>query len=383
MKKVITLLTLVIIFNLTVFSQEEKKSFTVRGYVSTLQTVMFDSLNGKFTNDNLLHNRVNLKGYLNDHISVSAEFRNRLVTGDQVRLNNQYGELIRKDQGWIDMSWNIVNKQSFLLNTTLDRFWIDFNYSKFQATIGRQRINWGQTFVWNPNDIFNSYSFFDVDYIEKPGSDAIRIQYYLSPSSTFDFAIKANNNNQITAGGLYKFNKWGYDIQFLAGYVDNKDFVAGTGWSGSLGSISFRGEASWFQPVKYFADSTGRGLFTISFDKSFKKNSTAQVQLMYCNNPLKLSDFSSFYYGSLSAKDLAFSKFTAFGQFVWAVNPLLNLGMSIMWFPDLNGYFAGPSLDYSLADNVDFSLIWQHFDSQMTGVKQRINLGFLRVKYSF
>ena len=362
MKRVITLLTLVIIFNLTVFSQEEKKSFTVMGYVSTLQTVMFDSLNGKFTNDNLLHNRVNLKGYLNDHISVSAEFRNRLVTGDQVRLNNQYGELIGKDQGWIDMSWNIVNKQSFLLNTTLDRFWIDFNYSKFQATIGRQRINWGQTFVWNPNDIFNSYSFFDVDYIEKPGSDAIRIQYYLSPSSTFDFAIKASNNNQITAGGLYKFNKWGYDIQFLAGYVDNKDFVAGTGWSGSLGSISFRGEASWFQPVKYFADSTGRGLFTISFDKTFKKNSTAQVQIMYCNNPLNLNDFSSFYYGRLSAKDLAFSKLTAFGQFVWAVNPLLNLGMSLMWFPDLNGYFAGPSLDYSLAENVDFSLFWQHFD---------------------
>ncbi len=383
MKSVFIIVFLFVVSGVSVFSQEGKKAFTIKGYVSTLQTVMFDSLNGQFINDNLLHNRINLKGYLNDHISVSAEFRNRMFTGDQVRLNNQYAELIGKDQGWMDMSWNILNKQSFLLNTTIDRFWIDFNYSRFQVSIGRQRINWGQTFVWNPNDIFNSYSFFDIDYIEKPGSDAVRIQYYLSPSSTFDFAIKANSDNQITVGGLFKFNKWGYDIQLLAGYVDNKDFVAGTGWSGSLGSISFRGETSWFQPVKYFADSTGRGLFTVSFDKTFKKNSTAQLQLMYCNNPLKLSDFSSFYYGSLSAKDLAFSKFTAFWQFVWAVNPLFNLGMSVMWFPDLNGYFAGPSLDFSLAENVDFSLIWQHFDSQMSGQRQRINLGFLRVKYSF
>lgn len=383
MKSVFIIVFLFVVSGVSVFSQERKKAFTVKGYVSTLQTVMFDSLNGQFTNDNLLHNRINLKGYLNDHISVSAEFRNRLFTGDQVRLNNQYAELIGKDQGWMDMSWNILNKQSFLLNTSIDRFWIDFNYSRFQVSIGRQRINWGQTFVWNPNDIFNSYSFFDIDYIEKPGSDAVRIQYYLSPSSTFDFAIKANNDNQITAGGLFKFNKWGYDIQLLAGYVDNEDFVAGTGWSGSLGSVSFSGEASWFQPAKYFLESTGRGLFTVSFDKTFKKNSTAQVQLMYCNNPLKLSDFSSFYYGSLSAKDLAFSKFTAFGQFVWAVNPLFNLGMSIMWFPDLNGYFAGPSIDFSLAENVDFSLIWQHFDSEMSSQRQRINLGFLRVKYSF
>jgi hypothetical protein len=382
MKSVSLIVLIFLISSGSVFSQEEKKAFTVNGYVNTLQSVMFDSLNGKFTNDNVLHNRVNLKGYFNDKISISAEFRNRLFTGDQV-LNNQYADLIGKDQGWIDMSWNIINKQSFFLNTTVDRFWIDFNYSKIQASIGRQRINWGQTFVWNPNDIFNSYSFFDVDYIEKPGSDAIRIQYYLTSSSTLDFAIKADKNNKITAGGLYKFNKWGYDIQFLAGYVENEDLIAGAGWSGSLGSISFRGEASWFQPVKYLADSTGKGLFTISFDKTFKNNSTAQLQFMYCNNPLKLNSFSSFYYGNLSAKDLAFSTFTAFGQYVWAVTPLLDLGMSLMWFPDLKGYFAGPSLDYSLAENVNVSLIWQHFESQMPGGNQRINLGFLKVKYSF
>ena len=109
----------------------------------------------------------------------------------------------------------------------------------------------------------------------------------------------------------------------------------------------------------------------------------AQIQLMYCNKPLELNDFTSFYSGSLSSKDLAFSEFSAFGQYTWAATPLLNIGLSAMWFPDLKGYFAGPSLDYSLAENLDFSLIWQHFNCIMAGTDTNINMGFLRVKFSF
>jgi hypothetical protein len=104
---------------------------------------------------------------------------------------------------------------------------------------------------------------------------------------------------------------------------------------------------------------------------------------MYCNNPLGLINFFGFYSGNLTAKDLAFSEFSAFGQFTWAITPMLNLTVSSMWFPDLDGYYAGPTLDYSLAENVDFSVIWQHFDATMSGYDTRINLGFLRFRYSF
>ncbi len=300
-----------------------------------------------------------------------------------VRYVPSYSKTIATDQGWVDMSWNILDEQSFFLNTTIDRLWADFNYGKFQARVGRQRINWGQTLVWNPNDVFNTYSFFDIDYVERPGSDAIRLQYYPSYSSALEFAAKADHNNNITASGLYRFNKWGYDIQFLAGYINSEDLMAGAGWSGAFGSVSFRGEASWFRSLKNFSDSTGTGILTFGFDKTFKKNSMAEVQLMFCNNPVDLTSFSEFYYGTLSAKELAFSKFTAFGQFTWAVTPLFNATLSAMWFPDLDGYYAGPSLDYSIAENVDLSLYWQHFYSNTATVSEKINIGFLRVKISF
>ena len=378
---VIAIISLLSVFPL--FAQEKQKVITLNGYLTTMQSAMFDSLSGPVVYDNLLHNRLNFKGYINSNLTFAAEFRNRLFTGDAVRNNSSYSEFIGFDQGFADMSWNIISKNSFLLNTTVDRLWFDINAGKAQLRIGRQRINWGQTLVWNPNDIFNAYSFFDFDYAERPGSDAVRFQYFPSFSSAVELAVKVNYDHAITAAGLYRFNKWGYDIQFLAGWVNSEEIVLGAGWSGSIGSYSFRGEGSWFEPVEEFPVTEGTFLLTAGMDKIFKNNSMAQVQLMYCNNPLSLTDFNSFYTGNLSSKDLAFSRFSAFGQFTWAATPLLNTSVSAMWFPDMKGYFAGPSVDYSLAENIDFSMIWQHFTSIMAGTKTRINIGFLRIKYSF
>ena len=138
---------------LSLFSQDKSKAVTVNGYITTMQSAMFDSLSGPVIYENLLHNRLNFKGFINKNITVAAEFRNRLFTGDMVRAGSSYADMIGTDQGWIDMSWNIVNTSSFFINTTIDRLWLDLNYSKLQVRIGRQRINWGQTLVWNPNDI--------------------------------------------------------------------------------------------------------------------------------------------------------------------------------------------------------------------------------------
>ena len=361
----------------------DRKSFTLSGYLTLMQSSMFDSLSGPFLNENLLHNRLNFKSYLGDHVTVAAEIRNRVFTGDLVRMGAMYADMVGADDGWVDLSWNVAAKQSFLINTTLDRLWIDFSFNQLQVTAGRQRLNWGQTLVWNPNDIFNAWSFFDFDYVERPGSDALRLQYYTSPSSSAELAVKAGRDREITAAGLFRFSRWGYDLQFLAGVAGREDMVAGIGWSGTLKSFSFRGEASWFEPLRNIHTSERSILVTSGFDRIFKNNSMAQLQVMFASRPLELNDLTGFYSGNLTAKELAFSKFTAFGQYTWAVTPLLNLTLAGMWFPDLDGFFAGPSLDYSLAENLDFSFLWQHFNSIMGGSHTRINLGFLRIKHNF
>ena len=365
------------------YSQDKPEPVTLNGYVTTMQSAMFDSLSGPFLNENLIHNRLNFKAYLSDRITFAVDLRNRLFTGDMVRYGRPYTGMIGNDDGVVDMSWNIIEEQSFLFNTTIDRLWLDLHYDKFQITLGRQRINWGQTFVWNPNDIFNAYSYFDFDYVERPGSDAVRFQFFPSSSSVAELVLKVNSDYDITTAGLFRFNRWGYDIQFLTGLMNSEDVVIGTGWAGSIGSMSFRGEGTWFVPYEDFPVDESTILITSGLDRVFKDNSIAQVQLMYCNNPLDLNNFGSLYSRNFTAKDLAYSEFSAFGQFTWATTPLLNLTLAAMWFPDLDGYFIGPSVNYSLAENLDFSLLWQHFNAVMNGERSRINLGFLRLKYSF
>jgi hypothetical protein len=382
MKKIFLIYIFSLILLIQLLPQEPGK-ITLNGYITSMQSVMFDSLKGNYINQNMIHNRLNFKAYFNDNITFGVEMRNRLFLGDMIRTNPWFATSTGFDPGIADLSWNLINERSVLLNTSIDRCWLDLNYGKIQVKLGRQRINWGQTLVWNPNDIFNAYSVFDFDYVERPGSDAIRIQYYPGTESTAEVAIKSGRDNKITAAGLYRFNRKSYDIQFLAGYFHGEDIVAGTGWSGSLGGISFRGEATWFQPASHFSDTIGRGVFTTGFDKVFKDNSSVQLQIMYCNDPLKLTNFDSLYKGDLSSKDLAFSKFSAYGQYSYQATPLLNMGVSGMWLPDLNGFFAGASLEYSVAEDLDFSFIWQHFNTEMKASRSRINMCFLRMKWNF
>ena len=86
MQNLIIIIFICSVIDVRFSSQEKQKFLTLKGYVSTMQSVMFDSLSGPFIIDNLIHNRLNFKGYINDNITFAAEFRNRLFTGDMVRI---------------------------------------------------------------------------------------------------------------------------------------------------------------------------------------------------------------------------------------------------------------------------------------------------------
>ncbi|HLN56445.1 MAG TPA: hypothetical protein VK207_10655 [Bacteroidales bacterium] len=385
MKNVIAITLYIFALTFPARGQDENKKAELKGYVSSLTSTMFRELSSPIQIDNIIHNRLNFKAWLNPKLTFAAEARNRIFMGDMVsNPGTFYSSMISSDRGLMDMSWNLASEQSFFINTTIDRLWLDYRTGKFQATAGRQRINWGQALVWNPNDIFNTYSYFDFDYVERPGSDALRLQYYPGSSSAIELALKANSDKEITAAALYRFNKWSYDFQFLSGIMDNDQFVAGLGWSGAIGSVSFRGEGTWFRPL----DNTlqkATTLITVGFDKVFVNNSMAQAQVLFSNKKSYFDDVRSlFSLSEMSVKDIAFSRFTAFSSYSYPVTPLFTAAVSGMWFPDRKGYFTGLSADYSVAENVDLTLLWQHFKGDFGHESDyRINLGFLRIKISF
>ena len=389
MKKVF-ILFLPLLITFCSVAQEKHSVFQnmeLNGYIKYMNTAMFNSVDSVWLVDNLIHNRLNYKWYMNDKITFTLDMRNRFVYGDLVKFIPGYVNSLENDNDYLNfLTNNITDGNSYVLNTTFDRTYLELNLNKWVITVGRQRINWGQSFAWNPNDIFNSYSFFDFDYEERPGSDAVRIQYYPNYTSVAEAAIKIDKDNNITAAGLYRFNKWSYDIQLIAGIIDSSDYVVGAGWSGSIWDFGFNGEISYFHPQENFSDSTGVTIVSAGLSYLFGNSLNVSVEGNYNGyfDKLNLNSFNDLYYIPLSVKTTSYSQFSWFGQISYPIHPLLTGNISVMYFPSLgNGYFLMPSLAYSISDNFEFALYGQRFEGKFGGNYDKMTMLFMRFRYSF
>jgi len=391
MKQAFQIIILLLLITRLTFAQQEKKQkkYSFDGYVTNMQSVMFqDSITGNWLNDNLIHNRLNFSWFPNDIFTVKVGTRTRFFSGETVKYTPDYGKNMQKDNGIIDLNTNIFSENSFLLNTQIDRANISYEKGNLNVTIGRQRINWGRSFVWNPNDIFNSYSFFDFDYPEKPGSDAIRIQYYTSAISSAEMVVKADSSQKCSYAGMYRFSLGSYDIQFMGGQINEQDYVLGTGWEGSLKSISFKGEATYLHPKRNFKDTTGLLVACASISYGFPNSAFLQFEFLY-NQQSQKSDFTSYLNQTLTVKNLSFTEYNLFGSITYPVTPLFNATVSAMYYPEVKGFYFGPSITYSLSENLDFAFFAQTFQikdfvnplTQKKGLK--MSFGFLQMKYNF
>jgi len=333
----------------------------------------------------LIHNRLNYKYTPVENISFCIELRNRLTFGDNITFNPDSYKSYEKDNGWFDASFVLAKGKSYILSSNADRLYVSFEKNNLKITAGRQRINWGQTLVWNPNDIFNTYSFLDFDYIERPGSDAIRIQYYNNEVTTTELAAKLNSKNELTLAGLYRFNTHEYDIQFLGGILDNSDYIAGIGWSGFVGKISFRGEATLFQPKNKFLIEGADILSSASFDYTLSNSLMILVEYLYTTNN-EINDtinILKYYEAPLSVKNLSFVKHNCLIQLSYPFTPLLNGYFAFMYMPKINGYYFGPTISYSVSQNSELSFFLQSFGLNYNNFMFRYYMLFLRFKYNF
>ncbi|MGB0916230.1 MAG: hypothetical protein ACPGU4_01465, partial [Flavobacteriales bacterium] len=210
------------------------------GYLKNLNIVSFSGnpLIGN-SNEQFLHNRLNLRIYPAKGLTIGAELRTRFFYAGSTATTPAAKTAMDIDPGLIDMTWNIGNNSNPVhLNTTMDRLWIGWGNDKVDIRAGRQRINWGINTAWNPNDIFNAFSFVNFDYEERPGSDAVRFQYFGKNMSGFEIAVAPQQTwKQSTAAFMYKFNAKSYDFQFIAGQY-RTDITAGFGFAGNAGNAS-------------------------------------------------------------------------------------------------------------------------------------------------
>jgi hypothetical protein len=263
---------------------------------------------------------------------------------------------------------------------------VNFQTGDFEATVGRQRINWGKNLIWNPNDLFNAYSYFDFDYEERPGADAVRLKYYTGFTSHGEIVYQlADSIEAMAFSGLYGFNKWEYDIQFLGGYVRD-DWVIGSGWSGNIGGAAFRGEISYFYKNSDTVTNRHQVVFSLSGDYTFKNQLYAQLSIIF--NSLGDTENIRFdeevFSGGTTAQNLTPSRTEIFGQVSYPFTPLFTGNFAAIVNPFDGSLFFGPGLTFSLKDNLELLLFGQFFlgpdDTQYGALP---NLLYWRLRWSF
>jgi hypothetical protein len=366
-------------------SVNAQDNFMLKGYVKGM-TAMQSYTGDYMLIENTVHNRLDFNWYINDNFTFTTGLRNRMIVGNNVSKIPNYDDYLSRDLGYFDMAWVWMNNTSIVGVSQLDRLNVDYTYKRLQITIGRQRINWGQTFVWNPNDLFNSYSYFDFDYEEKPGSDAVRIQYYVGDSGKVESSTSINRDNKVTSALLYRFNTRGYDLQFLAGIFTETDYVVGAGWSGSIADGGFSGEFTYYHPIDNFSNNGGTFTASLHYDYTFSNSLNLQLETIYNGfGAENMNGLGEVIFMDLSPKNLFPTKFAVFASGSYDVTPLFGVMLSGMYGPMGNFAYIGPMLAFSMSDTVELSAIGQYFYmDKVPGVVSNDGTSiFVRLKWSF
>ncbi len=383
------LLSFVLLFVKVSNAQDAVKAYDINAYVKTMQNTYVIENDENLLQWNTLNARANFKYYLTDNMTFATDSRLVFNYGGMVQLTHQffadYREMAAQDPGFLDLTSMPVYEKSYMLMLNADRLYLDYSTEKFSVRLGRQRINWGMGLVWNPNDIFNSFSWLDFDYEERPGSDALKLEYYTSYTSSFQFVVKSDRNAALTTAAMYRFNKWNYDFQFLAG-KDPDDYILGLGWAGDVLGAGFRGEASYLIADQEYSENTL--LLSVDADYTFKNSLYLHIAALY-NSAGKTANAgigaNFFRQNDLDVKQLSQGRYALFAQTAFSINPLLNLDVSAIYNPLDHSLFAGPSLNVSIADNWSLLLMTQLFFGEPNTEYGDYGKGivYLRLKWNF
>jgi hypothetical protein len=379
---------LLFLFIASADAQEGKKprNWTLNGHLQSLGTVWVQDWDGEWQTQTDIKNRLDFRWYPGKFF-VHIGMRNNFTFGMIPTMYYPHmADLAVYDPGYFDMTRLISKDTSYFMTTNFDRFLLRYSTGNFQATVGRQRINWGINMVWNPNDIFNTFDYFDFDYVERPGCDAVHLQYYTGSTSSVEVAAKLDSEERLTLAGMYKFNKWSYDFQFLGGYMTG-DYVVGAGWSGQIKGAGFNGEMSYFHSEENFSDTSGVFISSIGFNYTFKNSLMLQFSGLYnsggTTDPAGMGA-GFFIARQISAKTFTLAKYSLFGNVSYPITPLFTCSLASMYNPSDKSIYAGPTFDFSLTSNIEFMITAQlFFGEEGTEFGDYGKLAYGRLKWSF
>ncbi|NOY61198.1 MAG: hypothetical protein GXO75_19990 [Calditrichaeota bacterium] len=374
-------------------------SFSANGYVKYLfSTSKFPFVNERL-NDHLVHARLNTRWYPAEPITAAVEVRMRAYYGDSVNKMPNFLDQIKSHHEYIQLDDVLWDRNKSIGYAQVDRVWLNYSQNSWEATLGRQRIAWGTALVWNVIDLFNPQSILDFDYEEKPGADAIRIQYYTGAVSKVELAVKPGKTEKRTiAAAHFSINAFEYDFHGIAG-IRNDRWILGGAWAGAIHKAGFRGEFLVSEAPEPLPTLSSYSIFpnapslfqnkkpvigaVLSGDYTFSNSLYILTEVLFNSNG-KIKNAGLFYSQALQAGMLSPSRWSLFQEISYDITPLLRGSFYAIFNPNDKSSVIVPQLTWSIATNLDLTLIgfftsgkhfseWGDFGNSVFG----------RVKYSF
>jgi len=351
------------------------------GCIKAVEIYTSDKLNSTGYANHLIHNRLNLKWKPNSSLTFSTEIRNRLFFGEQIKLIPDFANSLRNSSEYFNLQKAWMNNSQTVFHTNIERLFVEVKKTKWSFRLGRQRINWGMATTWNPNDIFNAYNFLDVDYIERPGSDAIKFQYNFNENTQLEMvsAIAANKSG-IVASKLF-INKWDYDFQFITGsYLGS--LTLGAGWAGNIKNAGFKGEVQYYNANQQLKSQLN---IVIGLDYMFKNQWYISLGSLYNSNGLNKELINGQDLNlNLSTRNLMPGMFNFISTVQKEISPLSSAGLNLVYSPGICMWILMPTLSYNLTNELDADIIYQLFYlKQANKIRGIADIGFIRLRYHF
>lgn len=361
------------------------QKWSVAGYVKLLALAGHAESQGSST-DFLLHQRFNLEYRPSGQLRFFAALRNRLYMGDTLSIDG-FSQQVGSDMGAMDLTSNWLERDDVLATSTIDRLYVDWQKNHYRVRLGRHRINWGMATRWNPNDLFNSYSVYDLDYEERAGSDALLIRRSLGFASGVELVWAVRDptaqGNQHSVAARYLFNLNPYDLQLVIGDIED-DYVVGFGFAGSVASAGVRGEMSYFTPAHDHENSVVVATVESDYSWGGRRNLLASASLLYLSYTPDVLLPSSLFQQPTSARNLSFTRWTASADLSFDITALSRQGLGFSYYDD-DSYYVVATNTISLSDNFEFQLVLQHFNGATHSHfgRQPNTLVYSRLRWSF
>ena len=354
------------------------------GYFKELGQLSMSNDFSEIHYDNFLQNRLETQWTFSDSFEFRADLRTRLISGYSINNTPNITSFYKNDPGFVDMTWVPFDGDYSVFQMQIDRFYGSYYRGDFELHAGRQRINWGRTGVWNPNDLFNNFAFLDFDYEERPGVDALLAHYSWDFASSAELGFRmADTFEEMVLAGMVRTHWGSYDVQFVGGHYQQQASM-GVGWAGYIQDAGFKGEMTWFQPEDNFLKEPGTLTATVGFDYMLPNSLYLQSELLYNggferqNRPLAELNRPP------SADDLFIAETGFYLSGNYPVTPLLNTSLGAMGSFDRSVFILIPQISYSLGQNLDLMVLSQLLKG--TTFRQDINtqnLFFIQLKWSY